>query len=62
MKSLWQPIETAPKDGTAVVLYDGFEPIIATGAFWEGKWRPERGQFLRQPTHWMSFQPPEDAK
>lgn len=29
----WQPIETAPKDGTEILLYDAADPCILI-AFW----------------------------
>lgn len=37
----WMPIETAPKDGSAVLLWDGYESII--GFWWRGR------QFLNSP-------------
>jgi hypothetical protein len=55
----WQPIETAPRDGTRVLLtlkYDD-EPIIGRTVAriwctdeetWEGGWHKEI-----EPTHWM---------
>jgi hypothetical protein len=63
---MWQPIETAPRDGTAVLcfrLLDG-KPEIKTAY-----WRPDREAFGGEawsyfpsypPTHWMPLpEPPE---
>jgi hypothetical protein len=61
-----QPIETAPKDGTAVLCYRLFQgkPDVDTAY-----WKPDRKEFggdgwsyshLYQPTHWMPMpDPPE---
>jgi len=60
--SKWQPIETAPMDGTAVLVYaapwgnlPGFQDIAS--------WHKEAGwcvDELREVTHWMSLpEPPE---
>ena len=61
--SEWQPIETAPRDGTEILLWeDGY--IL-------GSWVEEYGYFAdpdghlwknRQPTHWMPLPaPPQGA-
>ena len=67
----WKSIETAPKDGTAILLG-------SRGGSWIGKWlpvyvsgyRPENpwsslmlnhdhmGEKLCKPTHWMHLPPP----
>ena len=62
--SEWKPIETAPKDGTKVLLWregnpTGEWPFMAS---WErGMWAIYiDGQVIRTPTHWMSLpEPPE---
>lgn len=66
--SEWRPIETAPKDGTLVLLSIGGEVHI--GLFTNGWGGPdwydydEKGAFMFEPTHWMPIPPPpaEEAK
>jgi len=41
----WQDISTAPKDGTAVFLYDGKHRYISQWPIWKS--------ISRQPTHWQ---------
>lgn len=66
----WQPIETAPKDGTSVLFY------LRHGGFcfggwqeWEdstGKsmsaWQDNGEGFTLDPTHWMPLPAPPEAK
>jgi hypothetical protein len=66
----WKPIETAPRDGTWIILYgDKYgEPEVRAG-FW-GYDGPDRDwydsecasrsltAFDWKPTHWMPFNPP----
>ena len=65
----WQPIETAPKDGTRVILlipYDRerFSEVECTdGGNWDADdncWRydGDDGPFDLQPTHWMTLPAP----
>jgi hypothetical protein len=69
----WQPIGTAPKDGSPVIAYGeaflteaGYEVHSVTGPmviYWEGiGWGPWRmihgGRFKVRPTHWAPFTPP----
>ncbi len=52
----WQPIETAPKDGSGVILFEPYEGVACSG-YWskeDNEWFPSRGkQFWKQPTHWQ---------
>jgi len=51
--SYWKPIETAPRDGTAIIgCYQGFMP---TGAYWNKKKnRWEDYDHVRvELTHWL---------
>jgi Protein of unknown function (DUF551) len=65
----WQPIETAPKDGTHILLANkagvsqgGWQSDMDHGADWEGQigmagwWRTDGSDW--QNTHWMPLPPP----
>ena len=63
--ALWQPIETAPRDGTLVIVRTNFVeglPAFTTCC----AYHPDAGwcvDELREPTHWRPLpQPPEGAK
>ena len=70
----WQPIDTAPKDGTAVLVYPGtWSDRSASIAKWKSeKPRPywsrddDLGRVTlsreRQTTHWMPLPPPPQDK
>jgi hypothetical protein len=69
----WRAIETAPKDGTAVLLYspDSTEPQIFIGHFiefegeagrWQDYWREDGCWPIHaEPTHWMPLPKPPTA-
>lgn len=58
----WQPIETAPKDGTCVLLFEPCQPIGASMEVgWYdsglGAWYSMSGCALK-PTHWLPLPEP----
>lgn len=57
----WQPIETAPRDGTRILLFrEGWHVNCAVG-YWRIDWHefaPVGGECFPQPTHWMPLPPP----
>lgn len=66
----WQPIETAPKDGTWVLLWcRSNNPLILVGGYsreflqdysWEGWIDRYNGEDVPTPTHWRPLpEPPE---
>lgn len=60
---MWQPIETAPKDGgtTYLILRCARPRHTCIGTFFAGKWKPIHSDEEVLPTHWMPLPaPPED--
>ena len=59
---VWQPIETAPRDGKRVILYgsvltwSGVEKFIVTEGIYNREWSCRRGWIT--PTHWMPLPEP----
>ena len=64
MTNEWQPIKTAPKDETRILvvggkiigeLYDGEDLIIPVVAYYDGEWRAEHTCYYsvkaENPTH-----------
>lgn len=72
----WLPIETAPKDGTKVLLHvvtppgDSYATMVGLPEGWEsteaGFWCVDRGEWTTgtagDPTHWMPLPPPPEDK
>ena len=60
----WKPIETAPKDGTEILVWDKWD---RTAAYWsevDKIWRVAGAleDDLATPTHWMPLPDPPTAK
>ncbi len=56
MMSEWQPIETAPKDGTEVILGNWIRKWVLVGYWHRGGWQVDSGTVT--PTHWQAFPAP----
>ena len=51
MNEDWQPIDTAPKDGTIIVVRQG--KWAPHHAYWKyGRWHPIEYNASHRPTHW----------
>lgn len=76
-KEGWQPIETAPKDGSTVMLFEQYESEPFFGYWWEGRsrWRASTTHYdtdgnacvidrvySEGVTHWMPLPPPPSAQ
>ena len=68
----WQPAETAPKDGSHVLLYCPVEnrivsswwrvePRVEGGGAWYGSDPMDRLNWIQYPTHWMPLPNPPYA-
>ncbi len=58
----WQPIQTAPQDGTPVLLFHPAWDMLTVGVhdYECGLWQQRDGDLLKTPTHWMALpQPPQ---
>jgi hypothetical protein len=53
----WQPIETAPKDGTWLLLLMSDSSVPVVGSFW-GRWYYADDFELDNVTHWMPLPDP----
>jgi len=63
MKMDWQPIETAPRDGTLILIAGGTFFGVDIAAWrrdgWCGGYGAEYdGEYWHKPTHWMPLPPP----
>ena len=61
----WQPIETAPKDGSYVLLHtkESTIPVIAQFVLWGGYlgWRDQEGETYINATHWQPMTKPGET-
>lgn len=60
----WRPIDTAPKDGTWVLIYS---PLISISlypmaAFWDDGWMSVVALETFPATHWMEMPTPPELK
>ena len=63
----WQPIETAPKDGTQIIIAVAGDEYEPSWAWWSDRHRawfiPHTSiAYQMEPTHWMPLPPPPEAK
>ena len=63
----WQPIKTAPKDGTEVLLSSSDGILVAfwseVGGYWATPRRKGEAEWVPAPSHWMSLpEPPTKEK
>ena len=61
--AMWQPIATAPKDGTEALVYDAGAIVIALWSTEDGQsgwW--DNGIMNPSPTHWMPLPAPPEAE
>jgi len=63
---MWQPIETAPKDGKLILVYDTKLPaeqygIVAWCPVGIPCWIADDGE-VHDPTHWQSLPSPPESK
>ena len=58
----WQPIETAPKDGTRILLWLEPTRIAMPFAWQDGRWMGDDYPLnMATPTHWMPIPPPPEG-
>jgi hypothetical protein len=67
MTSEWQTIDSAPKDGTRVLVYESFCVKTICCARWieapHRVWRADSGSIMSRATHWQPLPlPPEPPK
>ena len=54
----WQPIETAPKEAEALLLWDDAHLVPICGHWNDGRWENYVEDDLVHATHWMPFPDP----
>jgi hypothetical protein len=63
---VWQPIETAPKDGTSILLaheHPNNGWVMAAARHFAGRWYANGGSVVWLSTHWMPLpSPPGEVK
>jgi len=64
VEARWRPIETAPKDNKARLVWCPVDKNIFTASWYEDDWMFFGGSgYLREPpTHWMPLPPPPSAE
>jgi len=63
-RSAWQPIETAPRDGTHILLHTEVFSKVRIGWFYNGGWHWDgdyQSVVLKPPTKWMPLPAPPVA-
>lgn len=57
----WQPIDTAPKDGTEILTYAYTNMRVALWDDYTRDWRCNVHSFVQiNPSHWMPLPPPPE--
>ena len=56
----WQPIETAPKDGTDILIWDNDFGCMVVNWSYRRWWASHDSEdnYWPEPTHWMHLPPP----
>ncbi len=58
----WLPIETAPKDGSLVLLCNALDGGMYVGFYERSEWEDISGEMMEmligEPTHWMPLPEP----
>ena len=57
----WQPIESAPKGETRIIVFDGKTVLMAKWSEKFKDWINLTGVWAIRPTHWMPLPEPPNA-
>lgn len=57
----WQPIETAPRDGTPILVYENYGKGVVMTVMVAVKGNFPGDGWLWNPTHWMPLPEPPDG-